>query len=187
MVRYGMGFIKDEENNMATKAKAAAISEPTNGGKEAIETGLPYTAHITIVGSADLLLHAWNVEAVDEKAKAKKGSDAKKTDNVESYVRRNEDGIICLPAEYLRMSVVNAAKFRQDPRCYCGNSVMWWAVDGQGYTSNLEKAWKVPATWKGRDTDKLWLCSDIDAGATRQFDMQSLRNIKPLTKSASME
>jgi hypothetical protein len=111
-----MGFIKDEENNMATKAKAAAISEPTNGGKEAIETGLPYTAHITIVGSADLLLHAWNVEAVDEKAKAKKGSDAKKTDNVESYVRRNEDGIICLPAEYLRMSVVNAAKFRQDPR-----------------------------------------------------------------------
>jgi hypothetical protein len=97
-------------------AKAAAISEPTNGGKEAIETGLPYTAHITIVGSADLLLHAWNVEAVDEKAKAKKGSDAKKSDNVESYVRRNEEGIICLPAEYLRMSVVNAAKFRQDPR-----------------------------------------------------------------------
>lgn len=97
-------------------AKASAVSEPTNGGKEAIETGMPYTAHITIVGSADLLLHAWNCEAVDEKAKAKKGSEAKKTDNVESYVRRNEDGIICLPSEYLRMSVVNAAKFRQDPR-----------------------------------------------------------------------
>jgi len=75
----------------------------------------------------------------------------------------------------------------QDTRTYCGNSVMWWRVDGNGYTSNLEEAWKVPATWKGRDTDKLWLCSDIDAGATRQFDMQSLRNIKPLTKSASME
>lgn len=92
------------------------IGEPTNGGKEVIETGLPYIAHITIVGSADLLLHAWNCEAVDEKSKAKKGSEAKKSDNVESYVRRNDDGIICLPAEYLRMAVVNAAKFRQDPR-----------------------------------------------------------------------
>jgi hypothetical protein len=97
-------------------AKTTAVSEPTNGGKEAIETGIPYTAHITIVGSADILLHAWNCEAIDEKSKAKKGSDAKKTDNIESYVRRNEEGIICLPAEYLRMSVVNAAKFRQDPR-----------------------------------------------------------------------
>jgi hypothetical protein len=93
-----------------------AISEPTNGGKEAIDICSPYTAHITIVGSADLLLHAWNVEAVYEKAKAKKGSEAKKSDNVESYVRRDEDGLICLPAEYLRMSVINAAKFRQDPR-----------------------------------------------------------------------
>jgi hypothetical protein len=94
----------------------AKISEPTNGGQEAIETGLPYTAHITIVGSADLLLHAWNCEAVQEKADSKKGSKAKKSDNVESYVVRNEDGIICLPAEYLRMAVVTAAKFRQDPR-----------------------------------------------------------------------
>jgi hypothetical protein len=66
----------------------------------------------------------------------------------------------------------------QDTRSYCGNSVMWWRVDGHGYTSNLEEAWKVPATWKGRDTDKLWPCADIDAGATRQFDMQLLRTTK---------
>lgn len=93
-----------------------AISEPTNGGRQAIELCVPYTAHITITGSADLLLHAWNCEAVDEKSKAKKGSEAKKSDNVESYVCRDEDGLICLPAEYIRMSIVQAAKFRQDPR-----------------------------------------------------------------------
>ena len=75
----------------------------------------------------------------------------------------------------------------QDARIYCGNSVMWWRVDGQGYTSNLEEAWKVPATWKGRDTDKLWPCADIDAGATRQFDMQLLDKIKPLANPASMK
>jgi len=95
---------------------AMAIGEPTNGAQEAIETGLPYIVHVTIEGSADLLLHAWNVEAVASKSAARKGSEGKKSDNVESYVRRNEDGIICLPTEYLRMSIVNAAKFRQDPR-----------------------------------------------------------------------
>ena len=92
------------------------ISEPTNGAAEFIETGIPYVVHVTIQGSADLLLHAWNVEAVEEKANAKKGSATKKSDNVESYVHRNDDGIICLPGEYLRMSIINAAKFRQDPR-----------------------------------------------------------------------
>lgn len=98
------------------KEGAVKISEPSNGGKEAIEIGLPYTVHVTICGSADLLLHAWNCEAIDEKSKAKKGSAVKKSDNIESYVLRDDDGLICLPSEYLRMSVVNAAKFRQDPR-----------------------------------------------------------------------
>ena len=95
---------------------ATSIGEPTNGAREAIEIGLPFICHVTIEGTADLLLHAWNCEAVQEKADSKKGSTAKKTDNLESYVRRNDDGIICLPSEYLRMSVVTAAKFRQDPR-----------------------------------------------------------------------
>jgi hypothetical protein len=98
------------------KGMAQAVSEPSNGAAEAIETGLPYIVHVTIEGSADLLLHAWNCEAIQEKADSKKGSAAKKTDNMESYVRRDDNGVICLPSEYLRMSIVNAAKFRQDPR-----------------------------------------------------------------------
>ena len=92
------------------------IGEPSNGAAEIIETGMPYIAHVKIMGNADLLLHAWNCEAVQEKADSKKGSAAKKSDNLESYVRRNDEGLICLPSEYLRMSIVNAAKFRQDPR-----------------------------------------------------------------------
>ena len=94
----------------------AAISEPTNGAKADIETEFPYVVHVKIVGSSDLLLHAWNCESVESKSKAKKGSEAKKSDNLESYIHRNDDGLICLPAEYVRMSIVNAAKFRQDPR-----------------------------------------------------------------------
>jgi hypothetical protein len=76
----------------------------------------PYTATVTIVGVTDLFFHRWNCETVAEKATAAKGSKAKKTDDLESYVWRNDDGMICLPSEYLRQAVIHAAKFKQDPR-----------------------------------------------------------------------
>jgi hypothetical protein len=97
-------------------AKVVAIVEPTDAGNEAIAYSEPYSVRVTIQGSADLLFHAWNAEAVDEKAATAKNSRGRKTDNLESYVYRNDAGDICLPGEYLRGSVVNAAKFRQDPR-----------------------------------------------------------------------
>jgi hypothetical protein len=88
----------------------------TNGGATEIERSIPYRVELTIRGEADLLFHRWNCEAVEAKAKAAKGSAAKKTDNIESYVYRNDQGEICLPGEYLRQAVIAAAKFRQDPR-----------------------------------------------------------------------
>ena len=88
----------------------------TNGAAFDIAAGEPYTVEVVVSGIADLLFHRWNVEAVEEKGKAAKGSKAKKTDNIESYVYRNDDGELCVPGEYLRMAVVAAAKFRQDPR-----------------------------------------------------------------------
>lgn len=97
-------------------AKAMAVSEPTNDAAFVIEQGAPYSVSVEIEGTADLLLHGWSVEAVAEKSAAKKGSAGKKMDNLESYVRRDERGVICIPSEYLRMSVINGAKYRQDPR-----------------------------------------------------------------------
>lgn len=92
------------------------FTDPTNGAKDAIDLSQPWTCVVEITGSADLLFHRWNNEAVEEKAKARKGSAAKKTDNVESYVYRNEEGELCLPGEYLRGAIIGAAKFKQDPR-----------------------------------------------------------------------
>lgn len=97
-------------------SKVVAIKEPTNGGKETIDLSQPYAVAVTIQGSADFLFHRWNAEAVDEKAKAAKNSAAKKSDDVESYVYRMESGELAIPGEYLRGSIINAAKFRQDPR-----------------------------------------------------------------------
>lgn len=101
-------------------AKAAAkiinIKEPTDGGNETISYSEPFSVAITVRGSADFLFHRWNAEAVDEKAKAAKNSAGKKTDNIESYVYRTENGELAIPGEYLRGAVIGAAKFRQDPR-----------------------------------------------------------------------
>jgi hypothetical protein len=88
----------------------------SNDAREAVEAGIPYTVCATIVGTSAMLFHRWSCDAVEAKAKAGKNSKAKKSDNVESYVYRNDEGDLCLPGEYLRQSILHAAKFRQDPR-----------------------------------------------------------------------
>lgn len=99
-----------------TKTKRIGGEIPTNSAQEIIESGLPYQVVVKIQGVSDLLFHRWNCESIEEKAKAKKGSAAKKTDDLESYVYRNDSGELCIPGEYLRMAIINAAKYKQDPR-----------------------------------------------------------------------
>jgi len=91
-------------------------TSPSNGAKAGIELAMPYRVEVTIEGVAPILFHAWNVESVESKGRAKKGSAEKKSDDVESYIYRNEKGNISIPGEYLKGAIVGAAKFRQDPR-----------------------------------------------------------------------
>lgn len=91
-----------------------------NGGKEAIEASAPFTVIVSIEGTADILFHRWSNEAVEAKSKAAKNSKAKKTDDVESYVYRLEDGNpeseLAIPGEYMRRAICEAGRYRQDPR-----------------------------------------------------------------------
>ena len=98
------------------KSNLKVVSDVTNGGKSAIEQGFPYAVSVMVTGAADLLFHRWNCESVDAKSKAAKNSKAKKEDDIESYVWRNEKNEICIPGEYFRQSIIHAAKFKQDPR-----------------------------------------------------------------------
>lgn len=100
----------------SNRITAIGGESPTNGGNNGVELQLPYRVSITVEGVAPILFHAWNVESVESKSKAKKGSAEKKTDDLESYIYRNEKGNISVPGEYLKGAIVNAAKFRQDPR-----------------------------------------------------------------------
>jgi len=101
-------------------AEPTAIAPVSNDGEFAIGLTEPFTATIDIEGTATILFHRWSNEAVAEKAAARKGSAAKKTDDVESYVYRDEAGQICIPGRYLVGSLTDprngAAKYVQDPR-----------------------------------------------------------------------
>jgi hypothetical protein len=96
------------------------LSDVSNDGEMAISTTMPYVVEVTIEGTAALLFHRWSCDSVEAKSKAAKGSAAKKSDDVESYLWRDDQHRICLPGEYLRMSLCDprngAAKYRQDPR-----------------------------------------------------------------------
>lgn len=98
------------------KQKLEALHPVTNDAAMAISFEEPYIMAFTIEGTAPIIFHRWSCEDVAEKASAKKNSKAKKTDNVESYVYRNDQNQICLPGEYVRQSMIHAAKFKQDPR-----------------------------------------------------------------------
>ena len=103
---------------MSNRVKSTEIGGevPTNGALDSIELSKPYVVNVKIKGVADFLFHRYNCEEVEAKGAAAKGSKAKKTDNIESYVYRCEDGTLGIPGEYLRQSVIHAAKYRQDPR-----------------------------------------------------------------------
>jgi hypothetical protein len=98
------------------KLLAIVKTEPTNGGDEDIAFSQPYSIRTKIVGDADILFHRWNCEGVAEKARSAKNSKAKRSDNVNSYIYRNEANEICIPGEYIRQAIITAAKFKQDPR-----------------------------------------------------------------------
>ena len=98
---------------MATAKVVHIGSPPTDGANDQIALGNPYRVAVTLHGVADFLFHRWNVEAVAEKAAAKKGSAAKKSDDINSYVYRMEDdpnGELAMPGDYLRGSIATAAK-----------------------------------------------------------------------------
>ncbi len=76
----------------------------------------PFSVHLKIQGSQDILFHRWCDEAVQAKSEAKRGSIEKKTDDLESYIYRDDKGLICVPGRYIVRSVVEAGRNFTDPR-----------------------------------------------------------------------
>lgn len=117
-IRGGDGYGKVTMKAVSKTNRLISIGgeSPTNGAKSGVEMQQPYRVQVTIEGVAPILFHAWNCESVESKGRAAKGSKEKKTDDLESYIYRNDKGELCLPGEYLRGAIVGSSKFQQDPR-----------------------------------------------------------------------
>lgn len=98
------------------KKSTEVLNGVSNGGAETVAFSMPYSVKVKIEGMAPLLFHRWNCDSVAEKAAAAKGSKAKKSDDTESYVYRDDGGDLCVPGEYLRQAIIHSAKYVQDPR-----------------------------------------------------------------------
>jgi hypothetical protein len=101
---------------MATKTKATKRLEAQVNNDAEAAILMPYVVECEITGTSPILFHRWSCEDVEAKATAAKNSKAKKTDNIEAYLYRNDKREICIPTEYFRQSIITAAKCRQDPR-----------------------------------------------------------------------
>ena len=98
------------------KGAIDTLGSVTNDAEEQISFTAPFSVRARLAGTAPLLFHRWSDDAVEQKRIAPKGSKAKKTDDLDSYVYRCSDGSIGLPGEYVRRSIIEAARYRQDPR-----------------------------------------------------------------------
>lgn len=78
----------------------------------------------------------------------------------------------------------------QDGRQVVGNCIVFWREDGQGYSSDLKQAWRIPyekalAIEQGRESEILWPCDIIDAHAKIHIDIQDLRRLQESGRRAA--
>jgi hypothetical protein len=74
----------------------------------------------------------------------------------------------------------------QDTRTYLGNAVMWWGIDGSGYTCDITQAGKYTREKAEgicqRPSDKAWSCDYIDGNSKAH---KTIIDVQYLDKSYS--
>jgi hypothetical protein len=80
---------------------------------------------------------------------------------------------------------MSALFYLQDSRSYVGNDVLWWAKNGNGYTTDLRDAHTytkedAQAQHDARETDIPWPKEYIDAKTRPAVDMQYIKKTEAL-------
>lgn len=127
-------------------SKLAAIPQErveSKGQEGVVDNSQPFTVEVAIKGVQPYLYHRYDVEGVEAKARAKKGSKEKKTDNLESMVYRDEDGDLVIPGFQLKAAICAAARYRQDPRSprKSARDLMKAAIRIPGFAKVGRKTW----------------------------------------------
>lgn len=83
-------------------------------------------------------------------------------------------------------AITNPCYLRNKERGYLGNSPLWWAKGGAGYTDNLDNAERfdekqaIEKVRENPDKWEAWRCIAIDAWAYRTFDSQNFNAARGL-------
>lgn len=101
---------------MSKKTEISEDRVKNKGGQGVVQKTEPYVVEVTIRGTDPILFHKYDIESVKEKGAAAKGSKSKKTDNLESYVYRNEKRDLVFPGINFKACLCEAARSKQDPR-----------------------------------------------------------------------
>ena len=103
---------------MATLERASipsvATKASTNGSVVAPDAS--YAVEVGLAGTAPILFHRWDDASVERKAKAAKNSASRRSDDVESYVYRTNDGEIGIPGRNFKACLREAGRSLPDPR-----------------------------------------------------------------------
>jgi len=100
---------------MTKKKDVEVFSGVSNDAENMILSEIPYRAVIELVGTEKLLMHCWSNAVVSEKSGGKKNTAKKKTDDIESYVLRDEKDRIVIPTLNFCAAIREAGKSFQDP------------------------------------------------------------------------
>src|SRR5580658_8366049 len=95
---------------------ALDLEQVSSGAEWGMSLEQPYIAVIQLTGTSPLLMHNWNIEEIESKQKSKKGSTERKTDNIESFAYRDENGNVGVPSKCLIAALADAGRYIPDPR-----------------------------------------------------------------------
>lgn len=112
---FGVINVRASENGSATALVEPSI-DTNQFANDVIVQPAPTILGVTLNGVSKLLFHRYDCASVEAKGKAAKGSKQKKSDDIESYVYRDDEGYLSIPAENLHGALAISAKSFQDPR-----------------------------------------------------------------------
>jgi hypothetical protein len=130
-------------------------TQVSNGGEPVISSELPYGVTVSLLGTAPMLMKAWNIASIEAKAAAKKGSTEKKTDDLEASVYRTPEGLLGFPGVNLCAAIREAGRYMPDPRSTGRKSAMDLLKAGVVSTTIIAPFEPSTKTWDYEDARRV--------------------------------
>ncbi len=135
------------------RASIPSVATKANGnGLAAFDAS--YAVEVVLVGTAPILFRRYDDVSVERKARTAKNSQSRKSDDVESYVYRTNDGEIGIPARNFKACLREAGRSLPDPRSprKSARDLVQSAIQVEPFIASLGRT-----TWDALDVQRVVL------------------------------